>query len=142
MSAYPTRPPELLPCLERSVRREAAPEGIRKPAANRVVTADGDSAGVLRGKKKRTKEAFRMPTQGYAVEREVGTEKNSVAWKILGTHSGPPDTELKETIEVLTSDGWKTFSWTDIYMRRRSESIDGTLKRLKDTTKLPEIQIL
>ncbi len=83
-----------------------------------------------------------MSTQGYALEREAGEEKSPVAWKILGTHSGPPEGELKETIEVLTSDGWKTFSWTDIYMRRKSESIDGTLRRMKESSKLPDITIL
>ncbi|HEY3997643.1 MAG TPA: hypothetical protein VGO93_02180 [Candidatus Xenobia bacterium] len=82
-------------------------------------------------------------TQGYALERAGGEDKAAaVAWKILGTHSGPPEAELKETIEVLTSDGWKTFSWTDIFMRRKSESIDGTLKRLKESSKAPEIKIL
>ncbi|MHB2015947.1 MAG: hypothetical protein ACYCW6_03265 [Candidatus Xenobia bacterium] len=79
--------------------------------------------------------------QGYALERKVGDDGNPVAWKIFGTHSGPPDKNTMETLEVLTSDGWKTFSWEDIFLRRKTESIDGTLKRLKDQLKVGDVQI-
>ena len=80
--------------------------------------------------------------QGYALERPQTTDKPAVAWKIIGTHTGPPESNTMETLEVLTSDGWKTFSWEDVFMRRRSETIDMTLSRLKEQARTEAVEVL